>query len=161
MSRSISARLAPVASAVLILGAAASPALANDVSKANVVISLTSEAGMPGQSQAGGTFQVRARVPVACWVRPDAAVIVENGGSGGVTEACNNPGGFTVTANYRPLKATEKAEMVYDNRPIDLSKSGAQILRQSSMATIKRVNYHFSAVEVDEPLVLSLTIQPI
>ncbi len=161
MSRSISARLAQAAGIALVLGAAASPALATDISRANVVISMTSEPGMPGQSQAGGTFQVMARVPVACWVRPDSTVIVENGGSGGVLEACNNPGGFTVTANYRPLKATEKAEMVYDERPFDLSKSGAQILRQSSMATIKRVNYRFGAVEVDEPLVLSLTIQPI
>lgn len=140
---------------------APSAALA-DPSKANVTITMTSpQGGQPGQSSAGTTFRVTARVPVACWVRPDAAVIAQPGGAGGVVEACNNPGGFTVTANYRPLRTTEKAQMVYDEQSFDLSKSGAQVLRRSSMATIKRVNYRFGAVELDEPLVLSLTIQPI
>lgn len=132
-----------------------------DPSKADVTISLTSSPGQPGQSSAGNTFRVTARVPVACWVRPDTTLIAQPGGAGGVLEACNNPGGFTVTANYRPLRATEKAQMVYDDRPFDLAKSGAQVLRRSSMATIKRVNYRFGDVELDEPLVLSLTIQPI
>ncbi len=137
-----------------------SAALANS-SKTTVTISLTSTPGEPGQSSASNTFRVTARVPVACWVRPDTPVVAQPGGAGGVLEACNNPGGFTVTANYRPLRATEKAQLVYDDYPLELSKSGAQLLRHSSMATIKQVNYRFGDVELDAPLVLSLTIQPI
>lgn len=151
--------LAAAASAGLSL-MAPSVALA-DPSKANVTITVTSPEGDAGQSSAGNTYRVTARVPVACWVRPDTTLVAQSGGMGGVTEACNNPGGFTVTASYRPLRATEKAQMVYDSRPFDLSKSGEQVLRRSSMATIKRVNYRFGDVQLDEPLVLSLTIQPI
>jgi len=76
-------------------------------------------------------------------------------------EACNNPGGFTITAVYRPLRASETARIIYDNSLMDLAKGGSQMLRQSSMAAIKRVNYRFQEVALEEPLVLSLTIQPI
>lgn len=152
--------IALAAVAACAMGLSATSAAA-DPSKANVVISMTSTPGQPGQSTAGNTFRVTARVPVACWVRSDATVIAQSGQSGGVLEACNNPGGFTVTANYRPLKTSEKARMVYDNRAVDLAASGAQVLRHSSIATIKRVNYSFGDVQLDEPLVLSLTIQPI
>lgn len=153
--------VASVAAACALV-ALASPAMASDPSKANVTISVSNPGQTsPGQSQAGGTYRLTARVPVACWVRPEAAVTAGEGSSGAVVEACNNPGGFTITASYRPLKSTEKAELVYDNRPFELAKSGQQLLRRSSMATIKRVDYRFGAVELDEPLVLSLTIQPI
>jgi len=34
-------------------------------------------------------------------------------------------------------------------------------LRRSSMATIRTVDYRFDDVQLDEPLILALTIQPI
>lgn len=110
---------------------------------------------------ASGTYRLRATVPVACWVRPAGTVLAETGRSGSVIEACNSPGGFTVSANYRPLTATETARLIYGDRSLDLAKSGQQVLRQSSMATIRTVDYRFDNVELDAPLVLALTIQPI
>jgi len=130
-------------------------------SKVNIVISSSVDPGLPGQSQATNTFQVKARVPLACWVRPDTDLVAMNGRAGGVLEACNNPGGFTVTATYRPLSSTERAEIFYNDQAIHLNESGSEILRRSPIATIKRVNYSFGAVEVEKPLVLSLVIQPI
>ena len=50
--------------------------------------------------------------------------------SGEVVEACNSPGGFTVSAQYRPLSPTEKATMFYGDRILDLDKSGGQVLRR-------------------------------
>ena len=148
--------------AVCALTALASPAMASDPTRANIAITVSNPGQiLPGQSQAGGTYRLTARVPVACWVRPETTVAVVEGSAGAVVEACNNPGGFTVTASYRPLKTTERVQIVYDNRAMDLAKSGGQMLRQSSIAVIKRVNYRFQNVAIDEPLILSLTIQPI
>lgn len=130
-------------------------------SQVNVVINSSVDPGLPGQSQATNTFHVKARVPLACWVRPDTDIVAQNGNAGGVLEACNNPGGFTVTASYRPLSSTERAEIFYNDQAIHLNESGTQVLRRSPIATIKRVNYRFGAVEVENPLVLSLVIQPI
>jgi len=155
-------RLSLALATVFAAACASVPALANDPSEAKITILMPQgPSGTPGQSQAGATYRVTARVPVACWVRPDTTMSVDEGGSGSVVEACNNPGGFTISASYRPLTESENAELVYDNRPISLAKSGAQLLRQSSMAVIKRVNYRFQSVKLDQPLVLSLTIQPI
>ena len=128
-------------------------------SKVTVITSVTS--GAAGQSQAGHSFSIRARVPVACWIRPDQPVEAGEGVTGGVYEACNNPGGYIVTANHRPLSASEKAKLYYDDQAFDLGQIGAQVLRQSTIATIKRVNYRFGDVRLDSPLSLSLTIQPI
>ena len=111
--------------------------------------------------QAGGTYRLSATVPVACWVRPAGTVLAGAGLSGAVVEACNSPGGFTISATYRPLKATEAASLTYGDRLINLAKSGEQELRRSNMATIRTVDYRFEDVELDEPLVLSLVIQPI
>lgn len=110
---------------------------------------------------AGQTFRVTATVPVACWVRPASPVLAETGRSGQVVEACNSPGGFTVSANYRPLLATEKARLIYGDRALDLAKTGDQVLRRSNLATIRTVDYRFDEVELEQPLVLALTIQPI
>ncbi|RJT21865.1 hypothetical protein D5I55_15530 [Chakrabartia godavariana] len=110
---------------------------------------------------AGGSYQLRATVPVACWVRPDAAVMAENGGTGAVIEACNSPGGFTVSAQYRPLSDTESARIVYGDRALKLAKTGMLELRRSNMATIRTVAYRFDDVQLEQPLVLALTIQPI
>jgi len=110
---------------------------------------------------AGGTYRVRATVPVACWVRPDRSVMAETGRMGSVIEACNSPGGFTVSAQYRPLASTEKARIIYGDRAMDLSRTGMVELRRSTMATIRTVDYRFDEVELDQPLILALTIQPI
>ncbi|MFZ4164784.1 hypothetical protein [Brevundimonas sp. NPDC058933] len=110
---------------------------------------------------AGNSYQLRATVPVACWVRPTGAVMAEAGRIGSVVEACNSPGGFTVSAQYRPLTGTEKARITYGNRSLNLSRSGMLELRRSNMATIRTVDYRFDEVELEQPLILALTIQPI
>ncbi len=115
----------------------------------------------PGEGQAGGTYRLRATVPVACWVRPVSTVLAGAGLAGSVVEACNSPGGFTVSASYRPLKSNEMASLTYGDRLISLTPSGEQELRRSNMATIRTVDYRFEEVELDEPLILSLVIQPI
>ena len=153
--------VASVAAACALV-ALASPAMASDPSKTNVTITVSNPGQTsPGQSQAGGTYRVTATVPMACWVRAEAPVQAAEGATGAVIEACNNPGGFTVTAAYRPLDVNEQAELLYDDRTMNLGKGGSQLLRQSSMATIKRVAYRFGTVRLDQPLILSLTIQPI
>lgn len=110
---------------------------------------------------AGGSYQLRATVPVACWVRPNTALMAETGRMGSVTEACNSPGGFTVSAQYRPLADTENARIIYGDRSLNLAKTGTLELRRSTMATIRTVDYRFDDVQLDEPLILALTIQPI
>lgn len=149
--------------AVIAVGAllSATPAMANDPSGPNITVFKSVNAGSPGRPNAGSTYRVTARVPVACWVRPAGTILAGAGLAGSVVEACNSPGGFTVSANYRTLGGAEKATLRYGDRLIDLSKSGQQELRRSSMATIRTVNYQFDDVQLDEPLVLALTIQPI
>nr|WP_313427941.1 hypothetical protein [Brevundimonas diminuta] len=110
---------------------------------------------------AGGSYQLRATVPVACWVRPNTALMAETGRMGSVIEACNSPGGFTVSAQYRPLAENETARIIYGDRSLDLAKTGILELRRSNMATIRTVDYRFDHVQLDEPLILALTIQPI
>lgn len=110
---------------------------------------------------AGQSYRLRATVPVACWVRPTSTILAENGRMGSVVEACNSPGGFTVSAQYRPLTGTEKARIIYGDRSLNLAKSGMLELRRSSMATIRTVDYRFDEVELEQPLILALTIQPI
>ena len=110
---------------------------------------------------AGHTYRVRATVPVACWVRPSGTLMAENGRIGSVIEACNSPGGFTVSAQYRPLSGTERARIIYGDRSLNLARGGMLELRRSSMATIRTVNYRFDEVELEQPLILALTIQPI
>jgi hypothetical protein len=110
---------------------------------------------------AGHSYRLRATVPVACWVRPTGTVMAENGRAGSVVEACNSPGGFTVSAQYRPLAASEKAKIIYGDRSLNLAKSGMLELRRSNMATIRTVDYRFDEVELEQPLILALTIQPI
>lgn len=128
---------------------------------AATVLVAGSAAAQPGSSQASGTYRLRATVPVACWVRPSSTVLASAGLTGSVVEACNSPGGFTVSASYRPLKSNETASLNYGGRLINLTPSGEQELRRSNMATIRTVDYRFEQVELDEPLILSLVIQPI
>lgn len=110
---------------------------------------------------AGGSYRLRATVPVACWVRPTGTVMAETGRMGSVIEACNSPGGFTVSAQYRPLAASETATITYGDRSLNLTRTGTLELRRSSMATIRTVDYRFEDVQLDAPLILALTIQPI
>ena len=139
----------------------------NSVSKKYALLALAAAGLMaaPGLALAKDTasqsFRIKARVPVSCWVRPDRNVEVQDGATGSVTEACNNPGGYTVTAQYRPLSTGESARLVYHDRSVELSPSGQQLLRQSNMATIRTISYQFENVNISQPLVLALTIQPI
>lgn len=110
---------------------------------------------------AGHSYQLRATVPVACWVRPSGTIIASQGRSGSVIEACNSPGGFTVSAQYRPLNGNEKARITYGDRSLNLGRSGILELRRSNLASIRTVDYRFDNVELDQPLILALTIQPI
>lgn len=128
---------------------------------AAVTLLCTGAAAQAGENQAGSTYRLTATVPVACWVRPAGTVLAGSGLTGSVVEACNSPGGFTVSASYRPLKDDETASLNYGGRLISLAKSGEQQLRRSNMATIRTVDYQFDNVELSEPLVLSLMIQPI
>lgn len=128
---------------------------------ASGLVMLISAPAAMAQGRSGGTYNLRATVPVACWVQPASQVIAATDAGGSVIEACNSPGGFTVSAFYRPLALNEKAHMIYDGSRLDLAKSGQQLLRMSSMATIRTIDYRFEEVDLETPLVLSLTIQPI
>lgn len=129
------------------------------------VSALLGAMAMPGiaeaKNTASQTFRIKARVPVACWVRPDQTVQANEGASGNVIEACNNPGGYTVTAHYRPLLEGETANMIYGDRSLLLSPTGGHELRRSNMATIRSVAYRFDNVSIETPLTLHLTIQPL
>lgn len=110
---------------------------------------------------ATGTFQLRATVPMACWVRPvEGAMLADEGQGGTVVEACNNPGGYTITANYRMLDTGERASMQYGERALALPASGEAVLRRSHMADINTVQYRFRDVQLQQPLVMALTISP-
>ncbi|WBT06313.1 hypothetical protein PFY01_01110 [Brevundimonas vesicularis] len=108
-----------------------------------------------------GSFRLRATVPLSCWVRPETAMQAVTGAEGSVTEACNNPGGFTVTANYRPLRGDESASLTYGTSVLDLAEASGKIVSQSNRAAIRKMSYRFDAVKVDTPLIVVLTIRPI
>jgi len=108
-----------------------------------------------------GSFRLRATVPLSCWVRSETVMQAVSGAEGTVTEACNNPGGFTVTANYRQLSGDESASLTYGNSVLDLSETSGKIVSQSTRAAIRKMNYRFDAVKVETPLIVVLTIRPI
>lgn len=110
--------------------------------------------------QKSGTYRLTARVPVACWVRPEQAMSSETV-TGRVVEACNSPGGFVVNASYRQLQAGESARLRYADTLLDLPKTGNVTLRRSRIAQIRTVNYAFEEARLDTPVVLVLSIQPI
>lgn len=112
---------------------------------------------------ASGTYRLSLRVPVACWVQPESGSMLQAASNQGgrVQEACNNPGGFRIFAHYRQLGADESARLTYAGRTMDLPRLGEQMLRQSSMAQIRTVDYRFDDVSLHQPLVLALTIEPI
>lgn len=110
---------------------------------------------------AAGSFRLRATVPLSCWVRPDRELLAVDGAAGFVTEACNNPGGFTVTAQHRSLSSNESGRLVYGDNRLDLTREPGQVVSRSDRATIRRVNYRFDQIKLESPLVVVLTIRPI
>lgn len=124
-------------------------------------VALMSAGHAAAEATSGSVYRVRATVPVACWVRSNGTILAGNGLGGSVVEACNSPGGFTVSAAYRPLTEAESTKMFYGGNRLDLSKSGTQVLARSAKATIRTVEYSFEDVTLSSPLVLFLTIQPI
>lgn len=111
---------------------------------------------------ASASFTVTLRVPAACFVQAPQGLVVSSGGStsGTVVEACNVPGGYTVTASYRPLAADEGATLQYDGAQISLPASGEVVVHVSDVATIKQVAYALQSAHLDAPLAISLNIQP-
>ncbi|MNU02557.1 hypothetical protein D3C72_2463010 [compost metagenome] len=59
------------------------------------------------------------------------------------------------------MSATEKVRITYGDHPLELARNGMLELRRSNLATIRTVNYRFDDVELEQPLILALTIQPI
>lgn len=112
-------------------------------------------------AEASATYRLRARVAVACWVSSTQPIRADAGQSGEVLEACNNPGGFVVSASYRPLAETEKVKVFYGDHVLNLNKEGQHTLRRSNMATIRKVQYRFDEVALNLPLTLDLVIQPL
>ena len=73
-------------------------------------------------------------------------------------QQCN---GLLVSAQYRPLAATESARLVYGANMVDLSSLGAQEVHREYGPRIQQIAYRFDQVSLTTPLTLSLTIQPI
>lgn len=116
------------------------------------------------EPKAGGTISLVAHVPVTCWVKPQNGPVRADPGVGGfgeVVEACNSPRGYRVSASYRPLGYGEQARLRYADRLIQLPSHGQTLLRQASLAQVRRVSYQFHDVMLHEPLVLALAIQPL
>jgi hypothetical protein len=111
--------------------------------------------------QATGTFQVTATVPMACWVDHSIQADAFGNAPGLVTEGCNNASGYSVSAQYRPLAATESARLVYGTNMVNLSSLGGQEVHREYGPRIQKIAYHFDQVTLNAPLTLSLTIQPI
>jgi hypothetical protein len=128
-------------------------------------------AGVAAKAPAGGeggasgaataNIEVRAYVPALCFVQGDT-ISTEPGqlANGGVMEACNKAGGYTVVADYRPLDDDEDAVLQYDGQSIDLPHSGEVVLHVSSRAAVREISYAFSQATLDQPLSLSLSITP-
>ncbi len=122
---------------------------------------LLSPMSVAARPQTTGTFQIRASVPMACWVDHSVAVDALGMGQGQVTEGCNNASGYIVSAMYRPLGDSESARLVYGDSMVDLSAMGLQEVHREHGPRIQQIAYRFDDVALDAPLTLSLTIQPI
>ena len=128
------------------------------------VLALAGALALPAAAQAAGPtagYNLIARVPVACWVKPESGPVNSETGRGRVIEACNSPGGFAVHASYRALDSDEGALFRYGDRAIELPRSGSVLLRRSSIARIRSVDYSFERKTLNAPVVMVLTIQPI
>lgn len=131
------------------------------VMKLGCTAALLASAPAFASQQATGTFQVTATVPMACWVDHSIQADALGNAPGLVTEGCNNASGYMVSAQYRPLAATESARLVYGANMVDLSSLGAQEVHREHGPRIQQIAYRFDQVSLSAPLTLSLTIQPI
>ncbi|MDR6834399.1 MULTISPECIES: hypothetical protein [unclassified Sphingopyxis] len=137
-----------------------STAIQNMIKLSCTAVLLASTPALASQ-QATGTFQVTATVPMACWVDHSVQADALANAPGLVTEGCNNASGYMVSAQYRPLAATESARLVYGTNMVDLSALGADEVHREYGPRIQQIAYRFDQVSLDAPLTLSLTIQPI
>lgn len=119
-----------------------------------------SAAASTGASTGTGTFRITAMVAPSCSISSGGPVNIVQGESRSVTEACNISGGFTVSANYRQLGSQEKVSLWYGNEAFALSASGMHTLGQSPVATIRNMMLRFEDVQLDAPVVMTLTIAP-
>lgn len=155
-------RLLDAACAALIVSVAPAYAAGNaePPAEANVSISVAGNEGAASRS-AGATYQLRATVPLACWVREENTVTAGALERGAVIEACNNPAGFEVSAHYRPLDSGESAHVLYDGRLVDLPDNGQATLRRTFEPQIRRMEYEVETARLDAPLVLAFSITPL
>ena len=133
----------------------------HNVTTLSCVVALLASSPALASQQATGTFQVTATVPMACWVDHSIQADALGNAPGLVTEGCNNATGYSVSAQYRPLAATESARLVYGANLVDLSALGAQEVHREYGPRIQQIAYRFDQVSLATPLTLSLTIQPI
>lgn len=133
----------------------------HNVTTLSCVAALLASSPALASQQATGTFQVTATVPMACWVDHSIQADALGNAPGLVTEGCNNATGYSVSAQYRPLAATESARLVYGANLVDLSALGAQEVHREYGPRIQQIAYRFDQVSLATPLTLSLTIQPI
>lgn len=129
--------------------------------KISCLAALLAPAPVLAGQQATGTFQVTATVPMACWVDHSIQADALGNAPGLVTEGCNNASGYMVSAQYRPLAATESARLVYGTNMVTLSSLGGQEVHREYGPRIQQIAYRFDQVSLNAPLTLSLTIQPI
>jgi hypothetical protein len=73
-----------------------------------------------------------------------------------VVEACNKAGGYRVVANHRALASGERAVIRYGDQVVELAGAGESVLRVSSMAQIRTVEYRVEDARLDAPLMLTL-----
>lgn len=111
--------------------------------------------------EASGSFRVSAQVPVACWVDHSVRADAVAGTLGSVTEGCNSASGYVVSAAYRPLTNSERAQLVYGGQSFTLSDTGLHEVRREHGPRIQQIDYRFDNVALDAPLTLSLMIQPL
>lgn len=111
-------------------------------------------------SSGTGTFRISATVAPSCSINSGGPVNIVEGESRSVVEACNIAGGFTVSANYRQLESQERVSLWYGPNAFALSASGMHTLGQSPMATIRDMVLRFDDVQLNAPVVLTLTIAP-
>jgi len=133
----------------------------HNVMKLSCVAALLASTPAFANQQATGTFQVTATVPMACWVDHSIQADALGNAPGLVTEGCNNASGYMVSAQYRPLAATESARLVYGTNMVNLSSLGGQEVHREYGPRIQQIAYRFDQVSLNAPLTLSLTIQPI
>ena len=131
------------------------------VAMALIISTLVASAGAAqAAGSSTGTFRISATVAPSCSINSGGPVNIVEGESRSVVEACNIAGGFTVSANYRQLENQERVSLWYGPDAFALNASGMHILRQSTMATIRDMVLRFDDVQLNAPVVLTLTIAP-